>query len=160
MNLDKITKRSIVRAIIDDIPFVDYSVKIAEIALNDRLPKLDPRVRAIWNDNALRGFIAVSYDADAYKHLPFADVPLSDAAKEKIKSLLKASTTQNNERWAMQNKLTAMFSNVRTAKQFLKLFPEFKQYLPSEPVQGVSFPLATNLIAEMMRMGWPKEQRA
>lgn len=57
MRLTKYLKEAFVRAAMDDVPKIDYQEKIISMIIAEAVRQLPPKVRAIYNDKSLRGFL-------------------------------------------------------------------------------------------------------
>lgn len=160
MNLDRNMKQAIVKAIMAEVPRIDYEGQIRDMLLTNRLPKLTPELRAIWNDPPLRGYLKEGWCEVTHTLQPFWDVPVSQIIQAEIEVLAARSEEQSTARYQMERKLTNMFSKVRTSQQFERQFPEFTAYLPTKEASTTSFPLVANIIAELTQLGWPQGAKA
>lgn len=154
MNLTKIHKQAIVRAIMQDTPPLDRAKWATEI--KDAIVKaMSPEVRKLYKTkpSALRT-ATVPY-ANEFSRWG-ADIPVGDVTKEQIKEITEPYEKQVNERRDMENKLTAAFEGIRTLKQAEATFPEFKKYYPTEAQPTKNLPALANVVADLSKLGWPK----
>jgi hypothetical protein len=49
---------------------------------------------------------------------------------------------------------------IRTRKQFVEAFPELEKYAPSEHKSGSMLPAIANVVADLSKLGWPKNKVA
>ncbi len=157
MNLDKYTKQSIVKAIMQDLPAID-TIKRAE-AINAAIIKaMSPEVRKLYKTKpeALRTR-SVAY-ADPHSSWTQNTV-VGDVTEDKIKEIVAPYKKEEEERDAMRRKLTHAFEGIRTLKAALKMFPEFKKYMPTEAEPTKNLPALANVMADLSKLGWPKDAK-
>jgi len=61
------------------------------------------------------------------------------------------------------NAITAVIKAIEhcsTRKQFVDAFPEFEKYAPYEAAPGRNLPAISNMVANLTKLGWPKQQQA
>lgn len=155
MNLTKLHKQAIVRAIMQDIPQPDRT-KWAEEIKAAVIKAMSPEVRKLYKikPGALR-HASVPYTN------PFRtwgdDMPVGDVTKEQIKAIVEPYEKQVNERRDMEKKLEHAFEGIRTVKQAESTFPEFKKYYPTEAQPTKNLPALANVMADLSKLGWPKQ---
>jgi hypothetical protein len=154
MKLNKLTKQSIVRAIIADLPPIDKEARALAI-VNAIVKAMSPEVRKLFktNPSALR-MATVRYTS------PFRnwghDVTVGDVTEEQIKKILEPYESQEEARAQAENKLRHAFEGISTLKQALTTFPEFKKYYPTEEEPTKNLPALANVMADLSKLGWPK----
>ena len=59
----------------------------------------------------------------------------------------------------LRKQLTAVIDSCNTLKQAKAALPEFVKYLPGEPGNAIdrTLPVVGNLVADLMKLGWPKK---
>jgi hypothetical protein len=157
MKLNKLTKQAIVRAIIQDLPPIDKEARA--LAVTDAIVKaMSPEVRKLYKTKpkALRTQ-SVAY-TNAYR-LWGNDIVVGDVTDEQIKAIITPYKQQEEERDAMHRKLTAAFEGISTLKQALTMFPEFKKYMPTEAEPTKNLPALANVMADLSKLGWPKDAK-
>ena len=155
MNLDKYTKQAIVKSIMADIPQPDR-VKWAEEIKAAVVKAMSPEVRKLYKvkPHALRTACVPCTNP----HRTWGDeFPVGDVTKEQIHAIVAPYEKQVQERRDMEHKLTAAFEGIRTLKAALKTFPEFKKYYPTEAQPTKNLPALANVVADLSKLGWPKQ---
>lgn len=155
MNLTKIHKQAIVRAIMQDTPQPDR-VKWADEIKAAIIKAMSPEVRKLYKTkpSALR-HATVPY---TNIHRNWGDeMPVGDVTREQIKEIVAPYEKQINERKEMENKLVGAFEGIRTLKQAETTFPEFKKYYPTEAQPTKNLPALANVVADLSKLGWPKQ---
>jgi len=154
MNLTKLHKQAIVRAIMQDTPAPDRR-KWAEEIKAAIVKAMSPEVRKLYKTKpgALRT-ASVPY-TNQYRTWG-DDMPVGDVTKDQIKEITAPYEKQVNERREMESKLTAAFEGIRTLKQAETTFPEFKKYYPTEAQPTKNLPALANVVADLSKLGWPK----
>lgn len=154
MKLNKLTKQSIVRAIIQDLPPIDTEARA--LAITEAIVKaMNPEVRKLYKiqPKALRT-ASVPY-TNPYRSWG-NDIVVGDVTDAQIKEIIAPYEKQVQERDAMNRKLTAAFDGINTLKQALTTFPEFKKYMPTEAEPTKNLPALANVMADLSKLGWPK----
>lgn len=154
MKLTKLHKEAIVRAIMQDTPPID-KVKRAEAIIAEVVKAMSPEVRKLYKTkpDALRRR-TVPY-TNQYSN--WHECVVGDVTDEKIKEIAAPYKLQEDERNAMQRKLTGAFEGINTLKQALTSFPEFKKYYPTEAEPTKNLPALANVMADLTKLGWPKQ---
>jgi hypothetical protein len=155
MNLNKMQKQAIVRAIMQDIPQPDR-VKWADEIKAAIVNAMSPEVRKLYKTkpNALRS-ASVPY-TNQYRTWG-DDMPVGDVTKDQINQIVAPYEKAYNERRDMEKKLEHAFEGIRTLKQALTTFPEFKKYYPTEAQPTKNLPALANVVADLSKLGWPKK---
>lgn len=154
MNLTKLHKQAIVRAIMQDTPPLDRTKWAVEI--KDAIIKaMSPEVRKLYKTkpHALRT-ASVPY-TNIHRHWG-DDLLVGDVTREQINEIVEPYEKQYKERQDMERKLTAAFEGIRTLKQAETTFPEFKKYYPTEAQPTKNLPALANVVADLSKLGWPK----
>jgi hypothetical protein len=166
MKLTKSDREAFVRAVMDDVPTIDYNEQCRSIVkawgistLPEELQPIAKKhpeffgTRYIYAPSGLDNLYAIA-------HPDFGNSMMRHKSPEeyaKVEALGEASRKQNETRNALREKLTATIGACSTLKQAKERLPEFEKYLPAERgVTGtINLPVA-NLVAELMNAGWPK----
>jgi len=154
MNLDKYTKQSIVTAIMNDLPAIDKG-KRTEAIKAAIVKAMSPEVRKMYKTkpNALRTkCVAYTNEFRTWGD----EMPVGDVTDEQIKEIVAPYKKEEDERADMKRKLTHAFEGIRTLKAALKMFPEFKKYMPTEAEPTKNLPALANVMADLSKLGWPK----
>lgn len=155
MNLTKLHKQAIVRAIMQDTPPLPRE-KWAEEIKAAVIKAMSPEVRKLYKTkpNALRH--ASVPLTNVYRHWG-DEMPVGDVTKDQIKAIVEPYEKQVTERRDMEKKLEHAFEGIRTVKQAMTTFPEFAKYYPSEAQPTKNLPALANVMADLTRLGWPKQ---
>ncbi|WP_334033402.1 Nmad5 family putative nucleotide modification protein [Burkholderia gladioli] len=170
MRLSTHHREAFVRAVMDDVPEIDFDEqarvlvqKWAHGCLPTKLRTLYRefgdyfRHEAVWLSGSLGNVMCVTNTGS------------SDAAKRikedpelyvKLNDLSRAKTKQADERRALRAKVTSAIGMCSTLKQAHERLPEFAKYLPAiEAATDRSVPVVANLVAELAAAGWPKGKK-
>ena len=162
MRLDKYTKSSIVRAIMNDVPKVDKVKR--RLAVQAAIVKaMSPDVRKVFKNTP--GALATSYvgdviDTDSYSS---RSITVGDVTEAKLEEILKPYKEEDNAIYDARRKLCAIVEGCSTLKQLQTLLPEFKQYMPTEaaPTEAAptkNLPAVANMVSDLSKLGWPKSK--
>ena len=166
MKLTSYHRNAFVRAVIDDIPKIDYSEEIRTAVQNYALSKLPVEIKAIWRNNQLRGFLKTRTGYFGGVHVEFpcwSDNSRSDGNEiensKTVSALIAKATAQRVAIDEVQRKVSSAIHSVTTLKNAKELLPEFAKYLPleSDPPSKFAPAVIANLSAELVALGWPKE---
>lgn len=157
MNLTKLHKQAIVRAIMMDTPAIDRAKRAEEIKAAI-IKAMSPEVRKLYKTKpeALRAR-SVAY-ADPYRDWA-GECVVGDVPANKIDEIVAPYKKQEEERAQARSRLVAAFEGIRTLKQAIDTFPEFKKYYPSEAQPTKNLPALANVVADLSKLGWPKGER-
>ena len=155
MKLTKYQKQGIARAIINDIPPVDYNKRREE--LQAAIIKLmSAPVAKLYkaNPDALRRcHLDARLLADRYEN---SWIIAGDVPAEQVKTLAKKYSQEDDARYAAQRQLEAAIDGCSTLKQLMTTLPEFEKYYPTEAQPTKNLPALANVVADLSRLGWPK----
>jgi hypothetical protein len=173
MILNNAIRQAFIRTVLNDVPQVDYDEQIRILVQKAAVNMLDPKVRAVWDDAALRSHvvtaklepiehewnfrISIPWYADYVGREKFEkDLPPNDLAE--LKDLIRLREEQAKIRVELRDKLTGVVSGCRTRKQLAAQLPEFEKYLPEAAEKVSNLPALANLMADFVKAGWPKDQ--
>jgi len=168
MRLTDVHRQAFVKAVMDDVPKVDYPSLLEKIVAEDMRQHLPAPVVALMRDAKLKGYLAWgrchwtvhTSDKLEWETLGAPRIEgykLSKGAEEKCNALIADAGAQLEQRKEMQNKLRAAIKGCKTRKQAVDTFPELEKYLPAgdEPTTQ-NLPAIANLVADLAKAGWPK----
>lgn len=168
MQLNQYDREAFVRAVMDDVPKVDYQTrgrKLAVEALDSLQPPEIAAVKAAGLTNWLDStYIYVPGNLDNfYYKAKYENNVLRDQKPKVWKQLEEISgklQDQTSKRAALTESLTSAIKACKTLKQAQERLPEFVKYLPAErDTHGtLNLPVVTNLVADLVKEGWPKEK--
>lgn len=162
MQLNKTEKSIIVRKIMADIPFTNYSQIIHDFVQAAAYRLMPDEVRAVYDNEDLRPFLAqrhcmaygnhtgsigsihwagpIGYSTlylnrfQYYHHEDKITQKLLDEIQVPVAEAVRRAEEQGKARESMEQKLYTMLAGIRTLKQAKTLLePELHKYLPEEP---------------------------
>lgn len=158
---------SIVRKIMDDVSRIDYDAQQRQVLTAWALSVMPPAVAAVWNDPALREYVATFYFSqtlvcgaeDAY--VTVDEIPLPDSLHDSVPEevcrqlieLEQKNDVQNEARVALWNRLRALLKRYSTVERFRAAVPELARYV--ELPDALESP--QNVVAELAKQGWTGE---
>jgi hypothetical protein len=166
LKLTNYMRDAFVRAVMDDVPEVDYKQQIRDTALKAAVEAMPAKLRTVWDDPKLQDCIAVghTYLTDCvYKNLPvYPGIEEALKAQTDVLEALHAKHhAQEDQRYELRTKVKAVAYSAKTRKQLAEMLPEFEKYLPADEAAAIrTLPVVANVVAELVAAGWPKEQMA
>ena len=168
MKLTKIDREAFVRAVMQDVPKVDYMEQARKLVLDDSIEQLPPQLRQFALDNKTSGFLRTdnfytyqgfqqSFTVFAGRGGSFSLTKKSQAAYDKLVDQYKA---QKAQREALKERSQAVITGCTTLKTAKERLPEFEKYLPQdrEGSKTPNLPAIANIVADLTKLGWPKTQ--
>jgi hypothetical protein len=163
MRLTKFDREAFVRAVMADVPTVDYDEQAKQLVQKAARDAMPPKVQAVYDDKDTRGFLTCEFYAmpgslaNAYLYHPKGwkhDAKLD----KKLQELAAGKKAQDQARQELRSKLKSIINNCSTLKKAKELLPEFEKYLPAEreTVKADNLPAVTGLVTDLMKLGWPK----
>lgn len=166
MRLIKSQKEAFVRAVIQDIPVIDFNQQCREI-MEKSLKKIIPKhVQDFAAKNP--GWIKLGYYSTPSSFSNFAFImpdshrneysivrDKDNEAWQKLVELGNLEQEQKQKIKQVERQLQCVIDSCTTLKQALEQLPEFKKYLPSEePSKNLP---AANIVSELNALGFPKK---
>lgn len=160
ITLSNFRRDAFIRAVMDDVPKIDYKEKIREKVQAYFADKLPPAVRAIWNDLETRCYVKLG---SAYVNFTTIYAPSHDSSlvitpdlAAELNDLIADNGRQDETLSALRAGLKSVVYGCRTYKALYEALPEFEKYFPKEQAK-VEYPIVVaNVVTEFMRAGWPK----
>lgn len=166
MRLTKHDKDAFVRAVLDDVPYVDYSEQARKLVMKHLISLLPGIVQQAYKENPewiktarvnlpnyLQDFYGPTFEYVSYVYFP-------GELKEQLAELSDAAKEQSNTRKTLEDTVTGLINSATTLKAALKNFPEFAKYLPADrDAAGTANLPAANVIADLTNAGWPKDKK-
>lgn len=171
MRLTKYDKEAFVRAVMQDIPQIDYKQMLRIKILNANTEKLPPAAKALLcstKDEHLIKREKHEYAAHDERGLTYVwcdtyptDGWQTEAFNKEITEIVQKAREQDAAREAVETKLTGIIESCSTLKKAHETLPEFIKYLPQQRSStGVgNLPAIANIVADLSKMGWPKDQQ-
>ncbi|MGG2044858.1 Nmad5 family putative nucleotide modification protein [Burkholderia gladioli] len=171
MRLSTHHREAFVRAVMDDVPQVDFDEQARVLVQKWATARLPAKLRAlqrefsdyfqhesVWLPGSLNNVMCVTNtgSSDTAKRIK-EDPDLHPLLNE----LSRAKTAQADARKVLRAKITSTIGMCSTLKQAHERLPEFAKYLPSldAPVDR-TVPMVANLVADLTAAGWPKGKKA
>lgn len=170
-NLTKTLREQIVRSILADIPFDDGVQAARDAALDAALALLPPKVRAVWDDPDIRGYIVtrviythgsgIGVNTPVNEHTfwgrdgrddRMARLFGRDGATAFEQAALDVQK-RREDRDAVKTRLTAAVASVRTVKAFREAYPDLAKYAPAEVEKVANLPATTDLMDTLKAAG-------
>lgn len=162
MKLTNYIRDAFVKAVMADVPKIDYNEqaeKIARNQLSEMLEAAFPGVKinsknAIWLNS---GSISMPGDLSTIHGIrPDYECLRSTPAWAKMTELNKLYAEQRAKRNALSSQLRGAAYACNTTKQLRELLPEFDKYLPAEEEKTCrTLPAVANIVADFTKAGWP-----
>lgn len=154
-------KQVFVRAIMQDVPKVDYDRMIDDISRRACIAMMPPALRDIASDpqvscHLMHGSAYIGHNKYAAVVGNSRDIKFGKKELEKMQALAVELSEQNAARKDLRGKLESAIAGVNTRKQLQDLFPEFEKYLPAEAKKEKQLPAVAGVIEDIKRAGWPK----
>lgn len=144
---------------LQDVPKINYSELILKTATEIAVKTLPPKIRAIWNDPELRGFIKVrsqNLNGDCYA-IPGDYTSEVGAEMSAATAHFEAADHRQTEaRTELRAKLRAVAFSASTRAQLAELLPDFEKYLPEDNKAALrDLPTVTDVMSSFKEAGWP-----
>jgi hypothetical protein len=164
-------RSAFVRAVLDDVPVIDYDEQVRSIMQKWALSKMTPKARALykedpsWINTTSIDMPGSLLQACVYTNLGYGE--LRSAAKAdaelwtSIEDLASKKSSDSDSRDKLRNQVRAAIVSCSTVKAAHERMPEFVKYLPlgSAPVDR-TVPVIANLVSDLTKAGWPAERKA
>lgn len=167
MKLTNTIRDAFVYAVMNDVPSVNYDEIAAKKVRDYAYQHLPPEIKKVYDKPALRGYLHETHTClpsplqDAYVVTTNTSYWwLKDASTlwAELETLSEQKAAQRAARTELQGKLRAVAYSVTTRKALEAALPEFAQYLPAEAAVSKNLPAVTNVVADFVKAGWPKEK--
>jgi Nucleotide modification associated domain 5 len=169
MKLTKYDRQAFVKAVLADIPQIDYREQARKLIYEDSIDQLPKVLQDAARDEKAKSYIHTTshylsafYNSFTVFGQRYHDYKPSDKIKTKLGELIAAHEAQKEKLDAVEAKLTASIEACTTLKSAKERLPEFEKYLPADrtPEKGVYLPAVANLVADLATLGWPKDKVA
>jgi hypothetical protein len=166
MKLTKFHKEAFVSAVMADVPKIDYQALI-EVAVHEDVVRYLPDVfKEPYKDLKLRPFLHSSYHdsyrpscAGLYSITTVLDYVPTKTGIPILEKLKKQATSQYDSLNDIRSKVAGTIEACSTVKMAREMMPKFEKYLPVEPVKGTILPAISNVVADLIKMGWPDKNK-
>lgn len=160
-SLTKKDKERIIRSILADIPIENDGSNIRARALDIAVSRLPERVRALWDDDGLRGYVhtenfylrgygSVSIPCDdSWQYNEMDELAFGAEGLLELSRMVDDYQAAKDKRDILCDKITVEIGVVRTDKQFRERFPDLVKYLPE--IMKTKNPLATTDLMDTLK---------
>jgi len=162
MRLTKNMKTAFVRAVMDDVPQIDYYEQIRNAAKDGALSLMPPTVLHAYKKHPEFFETTGRHVGDAgYYYLPIPEkMKLPQTVFAEITRLYDLNAVQNLSRKDLKSKIEAAANACATLKALKDMLPEFEKYMPAdEPAACRTLPVVQNVVADFVKAGWPKSAK-
>lgn len=162
MKLTKNLREAFVRAVMADVPRIDYREQMQKVATAAAVSMLPVPVAVAYKQFPDYIESRNVWAGSLYFSVPAAgNVVFPPEVEEELSRLGALNDAQDESRSALRTKLTAAANSVTTRKALANLLPEFEKYLPADDrTATLNLPAVTNVVADFVKAGWPKGQVA
>ena len=156
MKLTTYDREAFVRAVMNDTPEKPY-VQLKEEIQAALVKAMSPECRKVFRKSAKA--LRTEYFGDLHFREGGARFVVGDA---EYRDVLKPFQDVYQLRLETKNQLAAVIRGCTTLKQAKDRLPEFTKYLPTERgASGIAnLPAITNVVADLVKLGWPKKEPA
>ena len=176
MNLTKKLRDQIVHSIMADMPFDDGAQAARDAALDAAVALLPPKVRAVWDDPNIRGFVATrsvytpegvfGVDAPINEHTFWGNGNrrermvrvFGEDGADAFDQAARDVQQRQGDRTLLKSRLNAALASVRTVKAFCEAYPDLAKYAPAEPEKVANLPATTDLMDTLKAAGLKLEE--
>lgn len=164
MRLTEIHRKAFVRAVMADVPKVDYQEQAEALIKQAVYDSMPDAVKKIYDNKELRGHlgnerISTPYGLNDVYVAGAAMFSVSESLYLKLQDLAGLKKKQTAEREAMTSRLMGAIKACSTLKRAQELFPEFINYLPAEEAKTNNLPAVHGIVADLAKAGWPKGKK-
>ena len=159
MRLTETLREAFVRAVMADVPRVDYATMIADEARRMSIANMPKWLRdACAEHKELLDHLRTDQDWASGASF-FLAGPHTEENKAALAKLVAQEKAQCAARLELRRKLEKVVRGCNTTKQLADALPEFAKYLPKENAVDRSVPAVANVVADFMQAGWPGEKK-
>lgn len=166
MRLTQTVRQAFVRAVMDDVPEINYQDQAKKVVMADAESQLPAAIREAWKDPASAVFINSCYCGMPYGLSSIGGVPrargtdfkLSQKASSEVKAIAELAQAQKKTRAELKAKIEAVAESATTSKKLAELLPELAKYMPpdQETLAKANLPALADVVPSLTAAGWPK----
>jgi len=167
--LTKYQRQAFVTAVMHDVPTVNYEEQAHKLVKDAAIAILPPQIQAIAADKKLCHYLDTTSHWFGYHKGNFGSVTvygghngnyMTKEVEEKLDAIVQLSQAQDERLNDMQAKLKGAIESCTTDKMARERLPEFIKYLPEPEVKSQYLPAISNIVADLVTLGWPKDGSA
>jgi hypothetical protein len=166
MKLTKIDREAFVKAVMQDVPRIDYQEQIRALVQNDAISQLPEPVRKIAKTKHLTEFLEAHYFylngsrcvGGISVRGPQGSYKPSEETQQEAIRLHDLYEAQRDKRNQLEQQLEAAIGACTTLKVAKERLPEFEKYLPQDRdgTGNINLPTTTHLVDALSAAGWQK----
>lgn len=165
LRLNELMRNAFVRAVMDDVPQIDYEAQAESLVQAEAVSKMPEKVRQVYDDPALRRFLFTSCFCtppgldNVYVYGESLE-ELSEGSVKVLKTIAEKARAQTAERKVLLDKIRKVSRAYGTREALVKAMPEFEKYLPVNPeTPSRLLPVVQNVVSDFVKAGWPKDRK-
>lgn len=159
MRLTETRRDAFVRAVMADVPRVDYETMIADEARRMSIANMPKWLQDVCAEHKeLLDYLHTTSDWESGASF-FSAGPRTAENKADLARLVDLLAKQRAARQDLEGKLRGAARGCNTVKQLADALPEFAKYLPKKNAVDRSVPAMANVVADFMKAGWPGEKK-
>jgi hypothetical protein len=165
MKLTNEMRKTFVRAIMADVPQVDYREKASKLLQEDSYAKFPNEVKKVYDDSHTRHFLNVTkvyFNILGYVNFyGSSGYGLPKEVLDAINKLGILHQEQESVRSELINKLNGAANGASTTQKLKFMLPDFESYIPKEVAKPVGQPPAViNIVGDFLALGWKQPTQA
>lgn len=169
MKLTKLHREAFVRAVIQDLPQIDYEAMAHKFVREKAIEALPAKLRPVALDAKLNDYLTMETMWFDQHRTGISAVRVfgggrsggfSLKAKDQatLDKIMGSAQHQREERSRMEERMSGVISACTTLKMAKTHLPEFEKYLPKETEKTNNLPAIANIVADLTKLGWPKDK--
>lgn len=168
MRLTNYHRKAFVKAVLADVPTVDYEAQMRSVfdaAQLEWAKNVSPVLAGMLKDASLRGFLSFSSrrvpqdgpTIEWFNGLAGFHSCVPARVLEEMRRLAKLSEEQGEMLATLRAKVEGAINACTTVKVAKQRLPEFEKYLPKETdAPSHSVPVIADLVSDLVKAGWPQ----
>lgn len=164
MRMTESMKQSIVRAVMADVPKVDYIEMASEVVRQAVFRAAPESIQAALQDKKCLDYLkndAVKLFENKAGRSVYAGfrgyignkLRFTDAENEKLKEIQALSRKQEVMLEDLESKVSRALAGFSTAKRAVEALPEMAKYFPKEPEKIIGLPVVAGLVKDLTDAG-------
>ena len=168
MKLTKLHREAFVRAVIQDLPQIDYEAMAHKLVQEKAIEALPAKLRPVALDKELRTYLTTDtmwfnqHATGIGNCAVFSGrggyFRLNDKDQITLDEIMASAQHQRDERKRMEERMAGVIAACTTVKMAKTHLPEFEKYLPKEVEKTNNLPAIANIVADLTKLGWPKDK--
>lgn len=170
MKLTKLHRQAFVKAVIQDLPQIDYEAMAHKFVREKAVEALPPQLRPVALDDKLNSYLTMEtmwFDnhrtgigaTRVFGGGRSGGFSLKAKDQATLDKIMESAQHQREERARMEERMNGVIAACTTVKMAKTHLPEFAKYLPEEVEKTNNLPAIANIVADLTKMGWPKDKQ-